>query len=211
MAREKSQYNFTTNNPQATNDLIQSFLNSNGFELRQDGETQYYATGNSMTTIRSFEYLINGNQVVIYAYLGKPSHPMALTDGLVGALGIAPYKAQLQPLFDQLQAGVSVPPVSAAPGFAAPATTPTAQPQFKSGTDKYATIAFVFALLGLVLAAFGTFYGVVPILITFILASTALHSNKRNLAIAAIVMSSISLLVLVVWVILLATGVIVIR
>lgn len=223
MARQKTQYNFTINcSPAEANDLILQFLSQNGFQLDQDGATQYYRHGSSLTIIQSLEYAINGDQVTIYAYLGRPSKPVALTDGLYGALYIAPYKAKLQPLFEALAsmeaAAPSPQPATApvqepqpapsqpsqpsqpaqSPQLAQPQQTAPSPQRFKSGNDGYAIAALIMSILSLILAFTGRIAGGVSIIATVVLAVSALKSNKRNLAIAALIIMAISAVVIIV-------------
>lgn len=211
MAREKSQYNFTINcEPATANDTIMQFLNENGFVLEQENGVQYYHDHYTLAP-RCFEYSISGNQVTIYAYLGKPSKPVALTDGLYGVAMIAPYKSMLKPLFEVLSSSNIMSQQSAATtsitdgnrsAIAQSANGAEPPVNFASHNSSATIIALVISFVGLVLAFTDVAYlGLLSILYGCATAINNLKTKQRVLAIITLIANSINVILLIVAVI----------
>ncbi len=73
--------------------------------------------------------------------------------------------------------------------------------------EKFAIIAFVMSLIGLVLSCLGFTYGVALIIMEFYFAFLGIKTKKKGLAIAAIVIAGVSILILIAEIILIAMGV----
>lgn len=155
---------------------------------------------------RSFEYMIQGNKVTIFAYLNTFEKP----NGLDGAMGFAmkqDYKNELQVLFEELKRretqNMGVPNGAPQQNM----RMPNGMPQQGAGVDAFVEennkkkekgtiIAFVMAIIGLLLSCAGMSYGVILLILEFYLAIQALQTKKKGLAIATIVIACISLLFL---------------
>lgn len=211
IAKGKTSYNFTVQNPQDAEQKIQSWLAANSFQpLQEDGQTIYRAT-DAFTGTRFFEYSINGAQIILYAYLGSPKKPMALADGLTGAINIIPYKNALEPLFTALNSATATnalnqPQPEQPQQPQQPAVPNQPQPQtyndFKQANNKRnntcAEISFWVSIVMLASSFFGIIAGAIIIIFNYYLAAQGLKSNKRGKAIAAIIISSIAIAVFIV-------------
>ncbi|MCM1283903.1 MAG: hypothetical protein NC180_05300 [Muribaculaceae bacterium] len=208
MAKSKSQYNFTiAADPAAINQVIFNYLRANNFEQKLADGRYYYERNDAISGRRLFEYSINGSQVTIWAYVGSYKHPQELT-GFAGAVPKQSYKESLQLLFSHL---------NALSNNQAPAGTEEQQQAYQSqqayqmnqsmqafqaennkGLETGTVIGFIISLVGLILSFFGMTYGVLIIFLEYYLGSRGLKSGKRGLAIATIVIASISLVIVVV-------------
>lgn len=203
LTKGKTEYRFTVQNTQEAEQKIQSWLSANSFQQMQEDSVTYYRGGDAMVGYRFFEYNIGGSQVVIYAYLGSFKKPRALADGMAGSMAIIPYKNALEPLFASLSSETAQPQQS---------TTPTqtqiqAQQQntygeFKQATNKRnntcAEISFWVSILMLLASFTGIIAGAIIVIFNYYLASQGLKSNKKGKAIAAIVISSIAIVIVIV-------------
>lgn len=213
----KTEYRFPTQNAQEAEQIIQSWLSANNFQQMQEDNTTFYRGGDAMLGYRFFEYSVNDSQVVLYAYLGSVKKPRALAEGLAGAMAIIPYKNALEPLLASLsevstqsQQSFDAAP---APAPATPSVTTQPQPQpqpqpqntygnFKQVADNkngtYAEISFWISIVMLLASFAGIAIGAIIVIFNYYLAVQGLKSNKKGKAIAAIVMSSIAIFVIII-------------
>lgn len=99
----KTQYVFMVNDIQYTNNVIQQWLISNGFTYIDKDGSQYYQAGDGFFVAkRFFQYVFNGNQLIIYAYWKSHKKPKPLKDQFYGWAVILAYKNQLEQLFQIL-------------------------------------------------------------------------------------------------------------
>ncbi len=206
------------------NQVFQSWLAANGFGFQpKEGANYYYFNDPMVKGKRSLEYYIHGAQVTVVAYLGTFEKPKAL-EGFVGALPKQMYKDDLASLFKALEqlntynAQNTVPAQEAGrvtPGMEEPAQTegqpvqqvapqPMGQPvqQVAQGfvaenekkKENLVIVGFVMSIVGLLLSCFGYTFGAVLIILEFYFAIQGLKTKKKGLAIATIVLASISIL-----------------
>lgn len=199
MAKAKSQYNFIINaDANVINQIIFDYLRANNFQQKQENGCVYYEQYNALTGRCLFEYNIAGNQVTIWAYVGSYKSPKELS-GFVGALPKQAYRDSLQLLFNHLEALNH--PQNNAPQQQAFDYQPNMQQanafeqQSKKSRDNWTIAGFVISIVGLFLSFFGIVYGVIIIVLEYYLGITGLKSNRKGLAVATIVLSSISLLI----------------
>lgn len=221
----KSRFTFTVNDTQLALQLINSFLTTHKYTPQNtDGATWYLFNDPILTGKSGFEFSINGNEVEILAYIGTYKKPKPLDNGFVAAVAKQATLNKLQPLFNELHklSGVGAPvqntvdaqPVSAvqntAPTQATPAQPTMAQSytpanfeeQAKVGKNKFAIIAFVCSLISLVCSCFGVAFGVIIQILIYYFAALGLKSEKKGLAIAAIVINSCALVITILMIIL---------
>lgn len=212
MSAEKTKFEFVVNaDPRLIDDTIRRYLAANQFQQQPKGTMNYFFFHDPIIKgKRSFEYMIQGNVVTIYAYLNTFEKPNGL-DGMVGAAVKQGYKNDLQPLFEELKrleaqpANGAVPPQNV--GMPSGATSYGNMPPQNAGVDvfveennkkkeKGTIIAFVMAIIGLLMSCAGMSYGVILLILEFYLAIQGLQTKKKGLAIATIVIAIISLLFL---------------
>lgn len=125
-----------------------------------------------------------------------------------------PYAAQPNPTAQQPYAAQPNPTVQQPCSTQPNQTTPlyTAQPygngqpvnnslnsfveQANKKKETGAIVGFVLSLFGLLLSCFGIYYGLILVIIEFYLAINGLHTKKKGLAIAGIVLASLSILII---------------
>lgn len=203
----KTEYRFTVQDAQDAEQKIQSWLSINSFQRMQEGNIVYYRSGDVLVSgYRFFEYNINGAQLTVYAYVGSVKKPRAL-EGMYGAIWISEYKNQLGSLFAVLNNNVQ-PQQPVNNGMAQSQNQPQPQPQpqntyakFKQDVDKKnATCAEVSFWISIVLFAasfLGFLAGAILVMLNAYLAAQGMKSDKKGKAIAAIVMTGISLVIAV--------------
>ena len=199
----KTEYHFAVQNAQDAEQKIQSWLSANSFQQMQEDNVIYYRGGDAMLGHRFFEYSINGSQITIYAYLGSFKKPYALADGIAGSMAIIPYKNALEPLLASLNNNI---PQSQQPSTIAQPQAQTQQQntygEFKQATNKRnntcAEISFWVSILMLLASFTGVIAGAIIVIFNYYLAAQGLKSDKKGKAIAAIVMSSIAIVIVII-------------
>lgn len=215
----KTVYQFTVNAPADTiNQVLQSWLAANSFGFQpKEGANYYYFNDPMVKGKRSLEYYIHGTQVTIVAYLGTFEKPKAL-EGFVGAVPKQMYKDDLSSLFKALEqlntygaaseapqpegqsvyqaADAQAVPQPYNPGPASQSVQQAAQGFVAENEKKKETmviVGFVMSIVGLLLSCIGYTYGIVLIILEFYFAIQGLKTKKKGLAIATIVLASISI------------------
>ena len=273
MAKGKTQFDFVVNAPfQVVNNTIQNYLVANKFQPIEGvvwGQQGSYLFNDPLVEgKRGFDYVIQGNRVTIWAYVGSSNKPMPLDDSLVGAMPKQRYKNLLTPLFQELEKFNGNTTVNnqipAQPQYHNPASPQTVnqnsqqqnaygsyaqhmnQPAYSVGNfnqngfaqspqpahlnqqnptfvvpqsgsvntspnnmqvnqfmddinkkgEKFAIASFIISLISLVLPCIGVAPGGILILLNYWFASQGLKTRKRGLSIAAIIITSISLVLL---------------
>ena len=127
---------------------------------------------------------------------------MALNEGIAGSMAIIPYKNALEPLFAALSSEIA--PNSAQPQQVA--TQPQPQPQnayndFRQAAakrnDYCAEVSFWVSILMILVSFTGIIVGAIFFIFNYYLAAQGLKSNKKGKAIAAIIMSSVAIAIMV--------------
>ncbi len=210
-------------NPVDINNVIQRYLHASGFIPVPKPNANYYFFNDPMLKgKRSFEYYINGQEVTIYAYLGKFEKPKEL-EGFVGAVPKQSYKNELQVLIDELKrmdmSGINAMAAQAnqgqycyAPGQNAP-VPPQGQygypPVQDPGMDRFSEMSnkgkdtlvitgFVMSIIGVFLSIFGVLYGAILLFFEMYCGIQGVHSRKKGLAITTIVLASLSIVIIVI-------------
>lgn len=57
--------------PQTAEQVVQSYLASEGFILKQDRNESYYIKGDAMVGYKEFKYGIEGNMLIMFAWMGN--------------------------------------------------------------------------------------------------------------------------------------------
>ena len=225
MSKGKSEFKFNINaDPTMVEAVIRNYLVTNKYGSIAKPGANYYLSTDILNGNRSMEYYINGSEVTILAYMGTFERPQNL-EGFVGALPKHAFRNDLNSLFEELKklecAGNMQPyatqsnltaqqPYATQPNQTAPLYT--AQPygngqplnnslnnfmeQANKKKETGVIVGFVLSLFGLLLSCFGIYYGLILIIIEFYLAISGLHTKKKGLAIAGIVLASLSILII---------------
>lgn len=215
MGKGKTEYRFTINADMAVvNNVIQNYLAVNEFHPEPRQNANYYFFNDPIVKgKRGFEYYMNGNEVVILAYIGTFEKPYEIEKSF-GNISKQSYKNDLGLLFTELrkletqgQNAGAVPPQNQSVYQSAPTenaavnSVNTFVEQSNKKKDTWTIVGFVISLLGLVFSCFGISYGIVLLILEFYCGIQGIHSKKKGLAIATIVIACVSILILLIEVI----------
>ncbi len=204
MNKGKSVYTFQFQcAPEHVDAVIKGWLNANKFTFQNKyGEDLYY-NYDAWNGNRGFQYTISGNVVTVWAWtIGMGKQFYQLDSGAMNNMAGDSYKQMLSSLF----AGISnlgadpAEPVQQ-PSQAQTQTVNEVVSGMNEELDKKAEtgceIGFWLSIVGLLASFGGIIYGIFVYVIIFYLASRGLNTKKRGKAIAAIVMSILSILICV--------------
>lgn len=218
MASRKTQYVVPFQaDVQTVNGVVVSWLQANGFVYTEKDGFKYYLANSMISGARCFEYYFQGNQLVLFGYLKTPKKPFALDNGLLGAAATTPYVSLIQELVRKIS---TLPPMSQAQAQAGGTVSNQMFQQPPMGTEQSAAVAsaatsfdesaekrngncalgaFIASLLCFLLAFTGNLYiGGLGYFLIYTFAIMGLKSKKRKgLAIAAIIVTSISVLLFI--------------
>lgn len=211
MSQGKTEFKFNVNADMSlVETVIRNWLAANQFKLKSEfGSTCYAFNDPIVKGKRGFEYYINGNEVKILAYVGTYKKPKAL-EGAVGALMKQNYRNELAPLFAEIKklengSPVNVANVSAENASATPVHDDSLNAFMAENTKKQETlviVGFVMSLLGLLISCLGYTYGAILIILEYYFAIQGLKTSKKGLAIATIVIASVSILIVIMYIVL---------
>ena len=104
MAKGKTEFRFTVNGaPETIEQAFTDYLAANEFMRKEKANANYYLFNDPIVKgKRSLEYYINGNEVMVLAYMRTFEKPLPL-EGMVGALAAMSYRNDLMPLFEALE------------------------------------------------------------------------------------------------------------
>lgn len=206
---KKTQYVINFNaDPKDVIAVITSWLVSKGARYMQEDGILYYEMGDAFIGKRSFEYYIQGNQLIILAYLRTPRKPSSLQRGMVGAAATVPYDNSITQLLQSIN-GLSqsnVVSVQQSVGFASAQSQQLNQGQnyinqtvnsfseaSASRMDKMAIGAFAFSLADLFITLFGFTFGALLLILSYYFGYLGLKSNKKTLAVLSMVITTLAL------------------
>lgn len=207
--REKSHYQLQFScDASLVEQLMQSYLRANSFQQIDKEGHHYYRSGDGIISpFRGLDYSIDGNSITIEAWLGKSYGGTPLNNKLVGAVPIMAYRNSLEELFREItnlnNEGNNTKPVQQSVQNGGQQTMSTSQfsQNFQdSNTKKRETmceIGFWLSICGLLVAFGGISVSVIIYIIDFYFAAQGLKTRKRGKAIATIVMSCLSIVILV--------------
>lgn len=213
MAKGKSQFTFPYS--ERSEQIIRDFLQANGFQYKEPKNAESYYSYKDGMCNGGLQYQVTGSGITVYFFLGKSKKPMVVDDSFVGSVAKQHYKNVLKPLFDALnnpEGFIGDTQLSGGANTQRPPEGSTySKNMFEESTnksrEKFAIIAFVMSLIGLVLSCLGFTYGVALIIMEFYFAFLGIKTKKKGLASAAIVIAGVSILILIAEIILIAMGV----
>ncbi len=191
MASRKTQYviHFTVDT-QAVRDAVTDWLNKNGFQYAEKGGCQYYYSGNGVFGVcRCFEYDIQGRRLLVSLYLNGPENPCPLGDSGAGRGATSSYTELLQELVSAI--GSDHVQTYDEEGNLRNVSLAV---QNNTSNSECATWAFGMSIVALILGITGRVYGIVPMILAYSFGFAGLKSTKKNLATAAIILTSIGIL-----------------
>ena len=232
MGKNRSTYTFQFNcAPNLINDLVQSYIQSNQYELQNKNGEQYYRAGDAMIQgYKYFNYSINGQTITIYAWLKGAFGEFSLEQNSLNMMAMN-YRNSLNTLFQEInklnnpnfnnnlnfnninqpinQNGVNQslsmsgsnqqfnqnngqPVQNDISQF-----TQSFQNEMTKKQEKTCEIGFWFSLFGVLGAFAGVSYGIIVYVMDFYFASQGMKTSKRKKAIATIILSILSILIVV--------------
>ena len=200
MKKGRSTYNFHLScDSNKVNELIQSYLNANGFQLAtKKGET-YYQAGDEVMGYRYFNYHISENNLTIsawwpHAFLGE----MCIEQTGLGNINmmIKSYRNSLNTLFQEIEKLNQNNTASFDNNINQ--STQLFQNETSKKEEMLCEIAFWASILGVFITVFfGRMFGLIVQVLIIYYAIKGLHTKKRIKAIIAIILSVISLAIFV--------------
>lgn len=214
MSQGKTAFKFNVNaDISLVEAVIRNWLAANKFSYAPESGLNYYKFNDPMLKgKRGFEYYINGNEVTILAYLGTYKKPKAL-EGFVAAVMKQNYRNELAPLFEEIKKleGGSAANAAASAAYSTTQTEGntaagavhndslnTFMEQNQKKQETLVIIGFVMSLIGLLISFCGATYGVILLILEYYFAIQGLKTKKKGLAIATIVIASVSIVFFIV-------------
>lgn len=218
MKKGRSTYNFQFNcDPSVVNNIIQAYIQGNKYELQNKNGEQYYRAGDAMLEgYRYFNYSISGQSLVIYAWFKGAFGEMPIEQNSL-SMPAMNYRNSLGKLFQEIeklnnggnnmnnngnnfdqQTGQPINPNYQQPVQQNNQFTQTFQDETTKKQEKMCECGFWLSIFGLLASFVGVAYGVIVYLLNFYFASQGLKTRKRGKAIATIVMSIISIVIIVI-------------
>jgi len=249
MKKGRSIYTFQLNcDPNLINNLVQSYIQGNQYELQQKNGEQYYRAGDAMVQgYRYFNYSISGQTLTIYAWFKGVFGEVPIEQNILNMMAMT-YRNSLNTLFQEIEklnnGGVNMNNnMNFDPNTGQPLNqnTNNSQMNFDSNTgqplnqninnsqmnfdpntgqslnqnnvsqftqtfqnettkkqEKMCEVGFWLSLFGLLCSFMGVAYGVIIYILNFYFASQGLKTRKRGKAIATIVLSIVSILIIII-------------
>ena len=205
MKKGRSNYNIAFNCDKSTiNNLVQSYLSESGFNIYEKKGDKYYRAGDAMIGYKGFNYTINENNLNIEAWLDGSLGNFPLEQNSLNMMAMD-YRNSLNKLFQEINridnGGMNMNNNNFnnqninnnQNNFAQ-----TFQDETMKKKEKMCNVGFWLSILGLVCSLFGVTYGVIIYIMDFYFASQGLKTRKRGKAIATIVLSIISILIVII-------------
>lgn len=219
MKKGKSNYNLTFNSDSTlVNNIVQSYLNESGFNMYEKKGEKYYRAGDAMLGYKGFNYSINGNNLIIEAWLDGALGDFPLEQNSLNMLAMD-YRNSLNKLFQEINklnnGGMNMNnnfnnqninnQMNYDPNTGQPINNndnnnnfvQSFQDETMKKKERMCEIGFWLSILGLVCSFFGIAYGIFVYIMDFYFASQGLKTRKKGKAIATIVLSIISILFII--------------
>lgn len=219
MKKGRSNYNIAFNCDKSTiNNLVQSYLSESGFNIYEKKGDKYYRAGDAMIGYKGFNYTINENNLNIEAWIDGVSNDFPLEQNSLNMMAMD-YRNSLNKLFQEINRidnggmnmnnsnfnnqNINNNQINYDPNTGQPINNnqnnfaQTFQDETMKKKEKMCNVGFWLSILGLVCSLFGVTYGVIIYIMDFYFASQGLKTRKRGKAIATIVLSIISILIVI--------------
>lgn len=210
MKKGRSTYTFQLNcDPNLINNLVQNYIQGNQYELQQKNGEQFYRAGDAMVQgYRYFKYSISGPTLTIYAWFKGAFGEIPIEQNSLNIMAMT-YRNSLNVLFQEINklnnGGINKNNnMNFDPNTGQPLNqnnvnqfTQTFQNETTKKQEKMCEVGFWLSLVGLLCSFLGVAYGIIVYILNFYFASQGLKTKKRGKAIATIVLSIISILVII--------------
>lgn len=220
MKKGRSNYNIAFNCDKSTiNNLVQSYLSESGFNIYEKKGDKYYRAGDAMLGYKGFNYTINENNLNIEAWLDGSLGNFPLEQNSFNMLAMD-YRNSLNKLFQEINRidnggmnmnnnnfnnqNINNNQMNYDPNTGQPINNnqnnfaQTFQDETMKKKEKMCEIGFWISILGLIGSFAGIAMGLLVYIMDFYFASQGLKTRKRGKAIATIVLSIISILIVII-------------
>ena len=209
MNKGKTNYTFQFKaDAEVVEDIVKGWLSANMFKLvNKYGEDFYYFYDPVMYGKRGFQYEIDGNTISVNAWtIGIGKKYYMLESGAINNMAGDAYKSLLKRLFNEISAADSADNINVNITSDTNGENISTETNGKDYTqtfeleniakrEKLCNIGFVLSIIGLILSLIGVSYGLIVYLLDFYFASQGVKTEKKGKAIATIVLSIISLVI----------------
>lgn len=210
MKKGRSTYTFQLNcDPNLINNLVQSYIQGNEYELQQKNGEQYYRAGDAMMGYKYFNYSISGQILTIYAWFKGAFGEVPIEQNSLNMIAMT-YRNSINTLFQEIEklnnGGANMNNnMNFDPNTGQPLNqnnvsqfTQTFQNETTKKQEKMCEVGFWLSLFGLLCSFMGVAYGIIIYILNFYFASQGLKTRKRGKAIATIVLSIVSILIIII-------------
>ena len=220
MKKGRSNYNIAFNCDKSTiNNLVQSYLSESGFNIYEKRGDKYYRAGDAMLGYKGFNYTINENNLNSEAWLDGSLGNFPLEQNSFNMLAMD-YRNSLNKLFQEINRidnggmnmnnnnfnnqNINNNQMNYDPNTGQPINNnqnnfaQTFQDETMKKKEKMCEIGFWISILGLIGSFAGIAMGLLVYIMDFYFASQGLKTRKRGKAIATIVLSIISILIVII-------------
>lgn len=218
MAKGRSDYSVEFNTDSETiNKLMQSYITAENYKIHTKKGEQYFRTGNQIAGYRGLKYSIEGQVLTIEAWLDGALGNVSLEQNSMNIYAMN-YRNSLNNLFQEISklnkggdsimnnnqqnfdsmTGQSLSNNNQSTNSNNNTTqfAQTFQNENKEKQEKLCEIGFWISIFGLLASFLGVTYGVIIYIMDFYFASQGLKTRKKGKAIATIVLSILSILII---------------
>lgn len=197
----RTQYSFKiTGDVNAVNNALQNFLNANKFIIEEKNGEKYYKSGDAFVGYKYFNYELNGNDLIIYAWLKGLTKEMGIEhDGMMSIN--APslnYKKTLEPLFDQINSINNGIVNNQLVNNNEVNSTYDYKNDILKKQETMCEVGFWLSVVGLIISFFGIIYGAIIYVLCYYFAYQGLSTRKRVKSIITFVLATLSIVVIIV-------------
>ena len=195
MAKGRNDYQIPFNtDASVVNSIVNSYLSASNFNLVTKRNDTYYRSGDAMTGYRGFKYWINGQTLIVQAWIDGDFAEVQLEGNL--NVVATNYKESLSKLF-QAVTNANNQSYNQSGQVMAQEFAESIQNDVNKNRETMCEVGFWVSIVGILISIFGVSYGVIIYLLDFYFAAQGLKTRKKGKAITTIVLSVISVLILI--------------
>lgn len=195
MAKGRNDYQIPFNtDASVVNSIVNSYLSASNFKLVTKRNDTYYRSGDAMTGYRGFKYWINGQTLIVQAWIDGDFAEVQLEGNL--NVVATNYKESLSKLF-QAVTNANNQDYNQSGQVMAQEFAQSIQNDVNKNRETMCEVGFWVSIAGILISIFGISYGVIIYLLDFYFAAQGLKTRKKGKAITTIVLSVISVLILI--------------
>lgn len=196
MAKGRNDYQIPFNtDASVVNSIVNNYLSASNFKLVTKRNDTYYRSGDAMTGYRGFKYWINGQTLIVQAWIDGDFAEVQLEGNL--NVVATNYKESLSKLF-QAVANANNQGYNQSGQVVAQEFAQTIQNDVNKNRETMCEVGFWVSIVGILISIFGISYGVIIYLLDFYFAAQGLKTRKKGKAITTIVLSVISVVLSVI-------------